>query len=347
MHFGVVSPIRSPLARPLSRSSLSCVGLIALLGFWVAAPHVHAQASDTNTNNAVPARAASLATAQAINNVITQNPFAGSGTFRFRLGQGQPSAPSLASSGIAAGDSSNWSLWATPVVTTFRNTINPYTSNGTVALALAGAEYNFDDVMIAGVSVAGDSTSSHTNYNGGTYKSTGVTVSPYLVYQINNAWMTDWSAGFGSSQPSTSSSTYGNGNTNANRFFASAGLSNRSEWGRWFITPRANFTYYRDYLAGYTSSNNTVNNPLTSYLYQTKVGATLAYDQPGFSPFVTLYQIFNSQTYSVAGQAPSVYPSTYQAITGVNVSKGLFYGTVAYQMEKGGAQFRIYGGVRF
>ncbi len=340
----IIKSITKTLYCALPRSLGTLVGLLALLGLWVITPSVRAQASDTNANNAVPARSASLATAQAINNVITQNPFAGgSGAFRFRLGQQLPPA----GSGLAAGESSNWSLWATPVVTTFRNTINPYTSNGTVALALAGAEYNFDDVMIAGVSVAGDSTSSHTNYNGGTYKSTGVTVSPYWVYQINNQWMTDWSAGFGSSQPSTSSGTYGNGNTNANRFFASAGLSNRSEWGRWFITPRANFTYYRDYLAGYTSSNNTVNNPLTSYLYQTKVGATVAYDQPGFSPFLTLYQIFNSQTYSVAGQAPSVYPSTYQAITGVNVSKGLFYGTVAYQMEKGGSQFRIYGGVRF
>ena len=310
----------------------------------ISAGLTQAQSSDSNTNNAVPARAASLATAQAINTVITQNPFTGSSAFRFRLGEKTPPPEGR---GMAAGDSSNWSIWATPVVSTFRNNIAPYTSNGTVAMALAGIEYNSDDVMITGISLAGDSTSSQTNSNGGTYKSTGVTVSPYLVYQINNQWMTDWSAGLGSSQPSTSSSAYGNGNTNATRFFASAGLSNRTEFGSWSVSPRANFTYYRDYLAGYTSSNNTVNNALTSYLYQTKLGATLAYDKPGFSPFISAFQIFNSQTYSVAGQLPSVYPSTYQAIAGINASKGKLYGTVAYQMERSSSQFRIYGGFRF
>jgi hypothetical protein len=169
-----------------------------------------------------------------------------------------------------------------------------------------------------------------------------------LVYQINNAWMTDWSLGFGSSKPTTSSSSYGTGNTSSNRFFAAAGLSNRTELGSSFVlSPRISYTYYRDYLAGYTSSNNTVNNPLTSYLYQTKVGATLTYEKPGFSPFVTVSQVFNQQNYSIAGQTPSVYASTYQTITGVNVSKGMFYGTAAYQMERGTSQFRIYGGVRF
>lgn len=303
----------------------------------------NAQSTDSNTNNAVPAREASLATAQAINTVIIQNPFASAGAFRFRLGQQSP--PN--GSGMAAGNSSNWSIWATPVISTFRNNIAPYTSSGKVAIALAGLEYNFDDVMIAGVSVAGDSASSNTNYNGGTYKSKGVTVSPYVVYQLNNAWMTDWSMGLGSSKPTTSSSSFGNGNTSADRFFAAAGLSNRTELGSWVLTPRASFTYYRDYLAGYTSSNNTVNNPLTSYLYQTKLGATVAYDKPGFSPFISLYQIFNTQTYSVSGQTPSVYPSTYQSIAGVNVSKGMFYATAAYQMEKGSSQFRLYGGIRF
>jgi hypothetical protein len=137
-----------------------------------------AQSTDNNANNAVPARAASLATAQAINTVITQNPLTGSGAFRFRLGE---KTPPPGGSGMAAGDSSNWSIWATPVVSTFRNNIAPYTSNGTVTMALAGIEYNSDDVMVTGISLAADSTNSQTNSNGGTYKSTGVTVSQYLV----------------------------------------------------------------------------------------------------------------------------------------------------------------------
>ena len=321
--------------------TLPIVATVLAIGTGLA----HAQQSDSNTNNAVPARAATLATSQAITNVIVQNPFSGSGAFRFRFGEKSNPHEGF---GMAAGDGSNWSIWATPVVSTFKNNIAPYTSTGKVALALAGIEYNHNDVMITGVSLALDSTNSDTNYNGGTYKSTGTTLSPYLVYQINNAWMTDWSLGFGSSKPTTSSSSYGTGNTSSDRFFAAAGLSNRTELGRSFVlSPRISYTYYRDYLAGYTSSNNTVNNPLTSYLYQTKLGATLAYEKPGFSPFITVSQIFNNQTYSIGGQTPSVYASTYQAITGINISKGMFYGTAAYQMERDTSQFRIYGGIRF
>ena len=304
-----------------------------------------AQKSNTNANNAVPARSATLATSQAITNVIIQNTFSGSGAFRFRLGeQAQPQE----GVGMAAGENSNWSIWATPVVSSFKNNIAPYTSTGRVALAIAGIEYNYNDFMITGVSLASDSTNSNTNYNGGTYRSTGTTLSPYLVYQINDAWMTDWSLGFGSSKPATSSSLYGTGNTNSDRFFAAAGLSHRAELsGPFVLSQRISYNYYRDYLAGYTSSNNTINNAYTSSLYQTKLGATLAYEKLGFSPFISVSQIFNQQHYSIEGQSPSTFASTYQTITGVNVSKGILYGTAAYQMERGATQFRIYGGIRF
>ena len=79
-----------------------------------------AQKSNTNANNAVPARSATLATSQAITNVIIQNTFSGSGAFRFRLGeQAQPQE----GVGMAAGENSNWSIWATPVVSSFKNNI--------------------------------------------------------------------------------------------------------------------------------------------------------------------------------------------------------------------------------
>lgn len=320
---------------------------------------IFAQSSNTNANNSVPARAANVATAEAINSIIIQNPFSNLGGFRTRLGENSSTKTPVFSNrdaqnsneqviGMAAGDSSNWSIWATPVYSGFRNNISPYTSNGNVALGLAGLEYNHNDVLISGISLALDSTSSNTNYNGGTYKSTGVTVSPYLVYQINNDWMTDWSAGFGSSKPSTSSTSFGTGNTSADRFFASAGLTNRRELGKsWVITPRVSQTYYRDSLAAYTSSTNTVNPALTSYVNQTKLGGTLTHEKLGFSPFISLFQLFNTQKYSAPGISPSVYPSTYQFLAGINLSKGMFYGTTAYQVEKGASQFRIYGGIRF
>jgi hypothetical protein len=281
--------------------------------------------------------------------------------FRYRLGaNGQnssatglalapnPNSDSNAFSGGLAGsaDLSNWSVWGTPVVSQFKNNVAPNTSNGTVVLGLMGLEYSFDDRLISGVSLAADSTNSNTTYNGGTYKSTGLTVSPYIAYQVSDSWLADLSAGYGGSNPTTTvgSST---GTTNYTRFFAAAGLSNRIELDKFTITPRASYTMYKDSLDAYTSSTGTYNSALTTYLYQTKVGAQASYDAKFMSPFIAAYQIINTWSASQAGTPSSVYPSTYQLIAGINASKGIFYGTVAYQMERSASQFRLYGGLRF
>jgi hypothetical protein len=158
--------------------------------------------------------------------------------------------------------------------------------------------------------------------------------------------LADLSAGYGGSNPTTTvgSST---GTTNYTRFFAAAGLSNRIELNKFTITPRASYTMYKDSLDAYTSSTGNYNSELTTYLYQTKVGAQASYDAKIMSPFIAAYQIINTWSASQAGTPPSVYPSTYQLIAGINASKGIFYGTVAYQMERSTSQFRLYGGLRF
>ena len=331
----------------------------AVLG--LASLNANAQSSNTNQGSLTPARAASIATSTAITNTIVNNPFGGFGVYRYRFGASgqngngtglalapnQNSDANTFSGGLAgSADFSNWSVWATPVVSQFKNNVAPNTSNGTVVLGLMGLEYNFDDRLISGISLAADSTNSNTTYNGGTYKSSGLTVSPYLAYQVSDAWLADLSAGYGGSNPTTTVGT-STGTTNYTRFFAAAGLSNRIEMNKFTITPRASYTMYKDSLDGYTSSTGTFNSALTTYLYQTKVGAQVSYDAKIASPFIAAYQIINTWSASQAGTPPSVYPSTYQLIAGINASKGIFYGTVAYQMERSTSQFRLYGGLRF
>ena len=331
----------------------------AVLG--LASLNAHAQSSNTNQGSLTPARAASIATSTAITSTIVNNPFGGFGVYRYRFGangqNGNATGLALApnqnsdantfSGGLAgSADFSNWSVWATPVVSQFKNNVAPNTSNGTVVLGLMGLEYNFDDRLISGISLAADSTNSNTTYNGGTYKSSGLTVSPYLAYQVSDAWLADLSAGYGGSNPTTTVGT-STGTTNYTRFFAAAGLSNRIEMNKFTITPRASYTMYKDSLDGYTSSTGTFNSALTTYLYQTKVGAQVSYDAKIASPFIAAHQILNTWSASQAGTPSSVYSSTYQLIAGVNASKGIFYGTVAYQMERSTSQFRLYGGLRF
>ena len=323
-------------------------------------------ANDNNASSS-PVKSATQATSNALSSIILGNAMGGSGGFKLKLGTApqfnhfsvlDKSADNQISSttssrdesgrgGIAASpDFSNWSIWATPVVSGFKNNIAPYTSTGTVSIALMGLEYNHDDTIIAGLSYAYSSVDANTTYNGGTLKSTSKTVSPYLVYILNDRWMLDASAGFGQATPETKVSGV-TGKTSSQSIFATMGATNTIEMGKILVRPRASYTVYKDYLAGYTNSANVTNGALTSWLYQTKLGGTVSYEVKPFSPFISAYSMFNSWSMTPSGTAPSAYASTYQVQIGANTSKGPFYGTAAFQFEKSTSQFRIYGGIRF
>jgi hypothetical protein len=320
-------------------------------------------------NNAASSsiQSATQTTSNALNSVILSNTMGGSGGFKLKLGSSpqfnhfsvldnsndnqisgtQSSREESGQGGIAASpDFSNWSIWATPVVSGFKNNIAPYTSNGTVSIALMGLEYNYDDTIISGLSYAYSSVNANTTYNGGTLKSVSKTISPYLVYILNDRWMFDTSAGFGQATPETNVSGV-TGKTSSQSFFATVGATNTIEMGKVLVRPRASYTVYKDYLAGYINSANTANAPLTSWLYQTKLGGTVSYEAKPFSPFISAYSIFNNWSMTPSTTAPSAYPSTYQVQIGANASKGPFYGTAAFQFQKSTSQFTIYGGIRF
>ena len=325
--------------------------------------------SIANDNNAASSsvKSATQATSNALSSIILGNAMGGSGSFKLKLGSApqfnhfsaldkgddkqisdtQSSREESGRGGIAASpDFSNWSIWATPVVSGFKNNIAPYTSTGTVSIALMGLEYNHDDTIIAGLSYAYSSVDANTTYNSGTLKSISNTVSPYLVYILNDRWMLDASAGFGQATPETKVSGV-TGKTSSQSIFATVGATNTIEMGKILVRPRASYTVYKDYLAGYTNSANVTNGELTSWLYQTKLGGTVSYEVKPFSPFISAYSIFNSWSMTPSDTAPSAYASTYQVQIGANTSKGPFYGTAAFQFEKSTSQFRIYGGIRF
>jgi hypothetical protein len=323
----------------------------------------------TSGNNVASSsiQSATQTTSNALNSIILGNAMGGSGGFKLKLGSSPQfnhfsvldkndnnqisgtasSREESGQGGIAASpDFSNWSIWATPVVSGFKNNIAPYTSNGTVSIALMGLEYNYDDTIISGLSYAYSSVNANTTYNGGTLKSVSKTISPYLVYILNDRWMLDTSAGFGQATPETNVSGV-TGKTSSQSFFATVGGTNTIEIGKVLVRPRASYTVYKDYLAGYINSANTANAPLTSWLYQTKLGGTVSYEAKPFSPFISAYSIFNNWSMTPSTTAPSAYPSTYQVQIGANVSNGPFYGTAAFQFQKSTSQFTIYGGIRF
>ena len=322
-------------------------------------------ADDNNKAASSSVKSGTQATSNALNSVILGNAM-GAGGFKIKLGSSPQFSPvpvaqlqdakidsiapaneAIGQGGVAAApDLSNWSLWATPVFSGFKNNIAPYTSKGDVSIALVGLEYNHNDTIIAGLSYAYSSVDATTTYNGGKLKSVSNTVSPYVVYVLSDRWMLDASAGFGQAKPESNVNGV-IGKTSSQSLFSTAGVTNTTEMGKFLLRPRASYTVYKDYLAGYTNSANAFNDSLTSWLYQTKLGGTVSYEAKPISPFVSAHQIFNSWRMTPANTQPSAYASTYQLQMGANASKGIFYGTVAYQLERSTNQFRIYGGVRF
>lgn len=318
----------------------------------------------TQNNNAASntaARAGSQTTASSLSSIITST-MNNAGVFRYRFGsnQNQPQLSTTASrtpdqsnsnalaEGLAAGDFGNWSAWATPVVSTYKNNIQPYTSNGTVVIGMAGVEYNYEEILTSGVSVAVNDTNSTTTYNNGTYKTVGVTVSPYAVYQFNDYLTLNSSIGVGGSNPNINVAGV-SATTNYNSFFGVIGLSNNTQFGNFLLQPKLSYTYYIDKLGSYTNGAGQYNSAYNTYLGQTQVGAQIAYNtRLGFQPFIAAYEFINTwNSNQLATTPPSVYPSTYRLVAGINASKGAFYGTVGYQIERSVSQFRIYGGILF
>lgn len=350
-----------PKFRPCVRQPL-CVLVLALMALGMRPSYA---ADDNNKAASSSVKSGTQATSSALNSAILGNAM-GAGGFKFKLGSTPQFTPlpvaqlkdgnldsidnakeSFGQGGVAAApDLSNWSLWATPVFSGFSNNIAPYTSKGDVSIALVGLEYNHNDTIITGLSYAYSSVDATTTYNGGKLKSVSDTFSPYMVYVLSDRWMLDASAGFGQAKPETNVNGV-TGKTSSQSLFSTAGVTYTTEMGKFLLRPRASYTVYKDYLAGYRNSANVFNESLTSWLYQTKLGGTVSYEAKPFSPFVSAHKIFNSWQMTPANTQPSAYASSYQLQVGANASRGIFYGTVAYQLERSTNQFRIYGGVRF
>ena len=370
------APLIAPLpalftARPSFRSIISppIYSLSLALGLALAVMALGMRPSyatdDNNKAASSSVKSGTQATSNALNSVILGNAL-GAGGFKIKLGANPqltpvplaqfkdaqidsiaPANEAIGQGGVAAApDLSNWSIWATPVFSGFKNNIAPYTSKGDVSIALVGLEYNHNDTIITGLSYAYSNVDATTTYNGGKLKSVSDTVSPYMVYVVSDRWMLDASMGFGQAKPETNVNGV-IGKTSSQSVFSTVGVTNTTEMGKFLLRPRASYTVYKDYLAGYRNSANVFNESLTSWLYQTKLGGTVSYEAKPISPFVSAHQIFNSWRMTPANTQPSAYASTYQLQMGANASKGIFYGTIAYQLERSTNQFRIYGGVRF
>jgi hypothetical protein len=308
--------------------------------------------------------AVSRATSSVLSTAILSNMLGGSGIFRMKIGTLEDCPLSTLEcvgdgadrggrglwrgGGVAAaGDSdSNWSIWFTPARSSFANNVQPFTSKGDVTLGLVGLEYNHEDRLVGGVALSVDRLSATTTYNGGKLTGGGVTVSPYMVYSLNEAWLLDASFGVGRSNLDSQVGSV-TGSPSTDRFFSSVGVTHLRMFGKATMMGKASFNYFNDDIKAYQSSDLVVNDPLQTKLSQFKIGGQVSYDAKPLVPFFGVYQYFNNLNSSAPARSSQEHSSTWQFAAGLNASHGIFYGSLSYQVERDKNQFRFYGGVRF
>jgi hypothetical protein len=259
-----------PTFRPIISQPIYSLSLALGLALTLMALGMRPSYATDDNNKAASSsvKSGTQATSNALNSVILGNAM-GAGGFKIKLGSSPqftpvpvaqlqdakidsiaPANEAIGQGGVAAApDLSNWSLWATPVFSGFKNNIAPYTSKGDVSIALVGLEYNHNDTIIAGLSYAYSSVDATTTYNGGKLKSVSNTVSPYVVYVLSDRWMLDASMGFGQAKPESNVNGV-IGKTSSQSLFSTAGVTNTTEMGKFLLRPRASYTVYKDYLAG-------------------------------------------------------------------------------------------------
>lgn len=284
----------------------------------------------------------STTTVSALSAAYLSSIMGGMGVFRWRLGGASESVPSQGGLAAAAEDSP-WSVWATPVRSTFRNNIEPITSNGAVTIGIVGLEYRGDGPWMGGVSLSMDRLSATTHNSAvtpqtsGTLSGNGYTVAPYAVYQFSPTRALDLSVGGGQSNLEYISTT--NSSPVDRRRLASVGLTDMHEFGRMFLMLKAGYSLTKDTIESSTSNSETL-------LKQARLGGQLMWPGELFSPFVAYYQLFNAFSVKGDGTAPVEHSSTGQMQLGLNVASGPVFGAMVVQREQDRQQFRVYIGYR-
>lgn len=301
------------------------------------------QNANQKSNLASVSQVVSTTTLNALSASYLSSMMGGMGVFRWRLGEASP--PVHAGGGLAAGsDDSPWSVWATPVRSTFRNNIEPITSSGAVTLGIFGLEYRGDGPWMGGVSLSLDRLSATTHNSAvspetsGSLTGSGYTLAPYAVYQFSPTRALDVSWGGGLSNMDYVSTT--STSPVDRRRLASVGFTDIHDIGSWFLMLKAAHSWTKDSVEVSTGNSETL-------LKQTRLGGQLMMPGDTFSPFVAYYQLFNTFTATGAGTAPVEYSTTGQAQLGLNVASGPVFGSVVLQHERSRQQFRAYIGYRY
>jgi hypothetical protein len=255
--------------------------------------------------------------------------------------------------GAAGG--AKWNGWVAFSQSKVGYSFQPLQTSGTVNTGTVGVDYLLDNRMVVGVAVTGDRTDLGLNFNGGTLKGSGWTISPYLGVPLTRNIALDATLGFGRTKIDVAAAGI-NGSFDADRTVGSIGVTYRENVGNWQLTGRGAFLAVSDKLGAYTLTNGTFVQGGSVDVQQLRFGGQAGYRMGAVTPYVGLtyiYDLRRPDQQPVAGQTAANDRDAWTPVLGLRFSTGgSLYGGIQYSSEQSRSQVKnnqilLNVGVRF
>lgn len=172
-----------------------------------------------------------------------------------------------------------FTVWGQAGQTRLSNTLAGANYEGSARFYTLGADMRVRDNAVAGIALGTSNTNINTYFNGGTYRETGFTISPYLAWRPTNQLSLQFVAGASRGTIDTMRSGAVSGDTAARGWYVSATAAYRlTPDSQWRLEPRANILMGKRNVDGFTESNNIAVAAVTTHTTRARVGSDLGYE---------------------------------------------------------------------
>ena len=172
-----------------------------------------------------------------------------------------------------------FTLWGQAGQTRVANTLADAEYEGTARFYTLGADMRVRDNAVAGIAVGTSNTAITTYFNGGTYRETGITLSPYVAWRPSDRLSLQFVAGVARSTIDTMRSGAISGDTNARGWYVSATAAYRlTPDSQWRIEPRANLLVGKRFVDSFADSGGTFSQKVTTDTTRARVGGDVGYE---------------------------------------------------------------------
>ncbi len=242
--------------------------------------------------------------------------------------------------GTSGGDEEGptWSIWQDTSGSVLQNGALGSSYRGTIWTGLAGADRPIGDKFIVGAVVGGEGNSFDLTSTGSKRSGTGISITPYGAYIINDWSALDFEASYAFLDNDV---TVPQGNASvtnhymSNRVFVAGNASAYTNVDAFTLRVKFGMLWADNSGPRYTDANGVSSKPPNTVLTQAKLGGEVTYHYEQFEPFVDLTA---AQDLTGSGSLNTAFGP---ALTGTSAKFGLQYDAGLRYKTEGGSSFGL------